>query len=208
MSRRRQDGVLIGNQEDKAALKNPLARRLVRGFDAALLQLLRETQPASIHEAGCGEGRLARLIQPLYPVPFRASDFSRNLIEENRRTGPPGVQFVCRSIYDLAAPVDTADVILCCEVLEHLEEPDCGIDALRALRARRYILSVPDEPLWRVLNCLRGKYWASLGNTPGHLNHWSARSFCKFVEAHGFRIEKRLHPFPWTMLCASCDTTG
>src|SRR5215210_5225214 len=197
---KQQDDILIGNQVNKAELKNPISRALVAGFDGALFQLLREAKPKSIHEAGCGEGRLARMIHAEFPVSLRATDFSRELIAENQRVGPAGIQFVCRSIYDLDRVEDTADTVICCEVLEHLEEPARGVEALRSLGAKHYIMSVPNEPVWRVLNCLRGKYLSALGNTPGHLNHWSARAFCRFLEAHGFTILKQRQPFPWTMV--------
>lgn len=200
MSAKAQDGILIGNQVDKANLGNPLARRMVAGFDAAVLSLLAEAQPKTMHEVGCGEGRLARLIHSRHPVPFRASDFSRELIEENLRQGPAAIQFVCRSIYDMSPAEDAADVVVCCEVLEHLEDAAKGVCALRDLGARRYILSVPNEPIWRVLNFCRGKYWSAFGNTPGHLNHWSASGFRHFLESHGFKIVKVLQPFPWTMV--------
>lgn len=200
MSAKAQDGILIGNQVDKAQLANPLARRMVANFDAAVLSLLALAQPKTIHEVGCGEGRLARMIQPQYPVPFRASDFSRELTEENLRQGPPEILFVCRSIYELNATEDGAGVILCCEVLEHLEDPAKGLLALRGAGAGQYILSVPNEPVWRVLNFCRGKYWRDFGNTPGHLNHWSPAGFCRFLEAHGFKVSRRLQPFPWTMV--------
>jgi hypothetical protein len=31
--------------------------------------------------------------------------------------------------------------------------------------------------VWRILNIARGRYWSELGNTPGHLQHWSASAF-------------------------------
>lgn len=198
---KQQDNILIGNQVNKAELKNPISRALVAGFDRALFGLLRAAQPKTIHEVGCGEGRLARMIHAEFPgVPFRGTDFSRELIAENQRLGPAGIEFVCKSIYDLDRAADGADTIICCEVLEHLEEPARGVEALRSLGAQHCILSVPNEPVWRVLNCLRGKYLSALGNTPGHLNHWSTRSFCRFVESHGFEVRARRQPFPWTML--------
>lgn len=200
MSAKAQDGILIGNQVDKAHLANPLARRMVANFDATVCALLREAQPTTIHEVGCGEGRLARMLRPLFPVPFRASDFSRELVEENLRLGPPDIQFVCRSIYDLTSADDGADVVLCCEVLEHLEDPASGLRALRSLGAHRYLLSVPNEPIWRVLNFCRGKYWSEFGNTPGHLNHWSPRGFRRFLEGEGFHVVTQRQPFPWTMV--------
>ena len=45
----------------------------------------------------------------------------------------------------------------------------------------------------------RGSYWGSLGNTPGHVNHWSKRSFASMLSRHG-TVEEARSPFPWTML--------
>ncbi len=61
------------------------------------------------------------------------------------------------------------------------------------------IVSVPREPLWRTVNMARGAYLKDLGNTPGHVNHWSKRSFVSLLERHGEVVEAR-SPFPWTML--------
>ena len=61
------------------------------------------------------------------------------------------------------------------------------------------LVSVPREPLWRGLNMARGAYLKDLGNTPGHLNHWSKRAFVELLGRHGEVVEAR-SPFPWTML--------
>ena len=60
--RRAEEGILIGNQLDKEQVSNPIARRMVAGFDAALMELVMAVhpKPASLHEVGCGEGRLSR----------------------------------------------------------------------------------------------------------------------------------------------------
>ena len=42
---------------------------------------------------------------------------------------------------------------------------------------------MPREPLWRGLNMARGAYLKDLGNTPGHVNHWSKRSFHRAARA-------------------------
>jgi hypothetical protein len=66
--------------------------------------------------------------------------------------------------------------------------------------AKRWLLvSVPREPLWRALNLARGAYVKELGNTPGHVNHWSKRSFVRMLERHG-EVQEARSPFPWTML--------
>jgi hypothetical protein len=45
----------------------------------------------------------------------------------------------------------------------------------------------------------RGAYWSALGNTPGHLNHWSKRSIVELLSRHGEVVEVR-SSFPWTLL--------
>ena len=200
--RRSEDGILIGNQVDKDQVTNPLARRMVAGFDAALMGCVRAVRPppASVHEVGCGEGRLSRRLHAALGIEIRASDFSRELIAENAARGDAGVRYVARSIYELDPAQDRADLVLCCEVLEHVERPADALAALCALDARAYLVSVPCEPLWRVLNMARGKYLGALGNTPGHLNHWSRRAFVDFLTRGGFQVQRCLRPLPWTMV--------
>ena len=104
------------------------------------------------------------------------------------------------SIYDLAPGcLADHDLTVCCEVLEHLEDPLEGLEALYRSRAPSLIVSVPREPLWRVMNMVRLRYWGALGNTPGHLNHWSARRFVDFA-ARRFHVEEVRQPLPWTFL--------
>jgi SAM-dependent methyltransferase len=200
--RETEGGILIGNQLDKSQLGNPIARRLVAGFDAALFALVARVQPPprTIHEVGCGEGRLSRQLRARLGIPIRASDFSRTLIAENQARAEPGIDYVARSIYDLDPAVDRADLIVCCEVLEHLERPEEALAALRQVGAAAYIFSVPREPLWRVLNLTRGQYFRALGNTPGHLQHWSRGGFVRFLKSGGFKVAACRQPLPWTMV--------
>lgn len=198
--RQAEGGILIGNQLDKDQVTNPVARRMVVGFDTALETLVKAVQPKSIHEVGCGEGRLSRKLHALTGQEILASDFSRELIAENTARGDGGVRYAARSVYDLRPEEDRADLIVCCEVLEHVERPAEALTALRGLGAASYILSVPREPWWRMLNMARGKYLRALGNTPGHLNHWSQCGFVSFLERGGFRVNRRLLPLPWTMV--------
>jgi hypothetical protein len=85
------------------------------------------------------------------------------------------------------------------EVLEHVPEPEHTVAEMARCASGYLLVSVPREPLWRMLNMARGAYWPALGNTPGHLNHWSRRSFVGLLSRHGEVVEVR-SPFPWTML--------
>jgi 2-polyprenyl-3-methyl-5-hydroxy-6-metoxy-1,4-benzoquinol methylase len=91
------------------------------------------------------------------------------------------------------------DVASAIEVLEHVPDPAHTVAEMARCAKRHLLVSVPREPLWRGLNMARGAYLKDLGNTPGHLNHWSKRSFIALLGEHGDVVETR-SPFPWTML--------
>ncbi|UJW85872.1 class I SAM-dependent methyltransferase [Devosia sp. SL43] len=197
-----EDGVVIGNTYDKYGTSNPIARRLVEGFDDALSGLVRKIDPSSIHEVGCGEGYWT-LRWMSANIDARGTDFSSEVIEMAKANalaeGADAASFEVRSIYEMLPGRDSAPLIVCCEVMEHLEEPEQALEALRGIVDADLIISVPREPIWRVLNLVRGKYISDLGNTPGHLNHWSKAGIVALVERH-FEILEVLSPFPWTML--------
>jgi len=197
-----EDGVVIGNTYDKYGSKNPIVRRIMAGFSGALSSLVAQARPSSIHEVGCGEGYWVRLWNS-QGIETRGSDFSEKVIELARENSKerslPEDSFSVRSIYDLEQGRDSADLLVCCEVLEHVEDPESALAALQRTASNYVIVSVPREPIWRVLNMIRGKYWGQLGNTPGHLNHWSSRSFIRLVSQY-FDIMEIRKPFPWTML--------
>jgi hypothetical protein len=87
--------------------------------------------------------------------------------------------------------------------MEHLDDPEAALEIVARLASPWAIVSVPREPLWRVLNLGRLKYVRALGNTPGHLQHWSRRSFLEFLEPR-LKVVAVRSPVPWTMaLCRS-----
>jgi len=71
----------------------------------------------------------------------------------------------------LEAGAGPGDLVIACEVLEHLDAPDQALSELQRVCRGQALVSVPNEPLWRMLNVARGKYWRSPGNTPGHLQN-------------------------------------
>ena len=101
---------------------------------------------------------------------------------------------------------DRADLVVCCEVLEHLEDPIKALNVLRSITGSHLVLSVPNEPVWRVLNMVRGKYWTDWGNTPGHIQHWSREGFIRFVSMY-FQVTEIRSPVPWIMLLCQPKST-
>lgn len=197
-----EDGTVVGNTYDKYGSSNPIVKRIMAGFEASLDDLVGLVDASTVHEIGCGEGYWClKLLRDGRDV--RGSDVSSEVIKiaqnNAEQYGQPIDRFTQRSIYDLTPEIDGAELIVCCEVLEHLEDPEQGLDVLHKVTGKNLIVSVPREPLWRALNLVRGKYIGSLGNTPGHLQHWSKGGFKKFM-SRKFEIAEIRSPLPWTML--------
>ncbi|MFL5871521.1 MAG: class I SAM-dependent methyltransferase [Solirubrobacterales bacterium] len=194
-----------GNVYDKYATRNPVERRLVGGFLADVRELVARTGAREAHEVGCGEGELSMMLAR-QGLRVRGSDASAEVISEARRRAAAAgldVDYRATPIEMLAAPEDAAELVICCEVLEHLDDPEAALETLVGLAQPWLLVSVPREPIWRALNLARLKYVGDLGNTPGHLGHWSRRGFIDMLRARTEVVAERA-PLPWTMaLCRS-----
>ncbi len=195
------DGIVTGNTYDKYNSTNPLARRLMAGFERDLDRLLAHADPASLLDVGCGEGVLVhRWAQQLPDRRLVGID----LEEESIQAGwvsrqAPNLEYRVMRAENLPFADDEFDLASAIEVLEHVPDPEHTLAEMARCAQRHLLVSVTREPLWRALNMARGAYLRDLGNTPGHLNHWSRRSFVGLLARYGTVAEVR-SPFPWTML--------
>jgi 2-polyprenyl-3-methyl-5-hydroxy-6-metoxy-1,4-benzoquinol methylase len=195
------DNVVIGNRYDKYGSRNPLVRRLVAGFDRGLFELLGEAGPVgSVLEVGCGEGHVTAKLANFFPgARVLGTDFAPAIVEIARREHQ-GLEFQSASIYDVAT-LGEWDLVVAAEVFEHLDHPARALRAVAAVARRAIVVTVPREPLWRVLNLVRGQYWPALGNTDGHVQHWSRGALVRFLAREVDVVTVRT-PLPWTQaLC-------
>ena len=193
--------VPTGNTFDKYGSSNPVVRRLMSGFHAALDELWERAAPESVLDVGCGEGVLtAQWADRLGHSRIVGIDLDDpKLRAEWERRTRPNLEFCVEEATSLSFADDEFDLATAIEVLEHVPEPEATIAEMARVAHRWLLVSVPREPLWRGLNMARGAYWRSLGNTPGHVNHWSKRDFVSLLSRHG-TVEEARSPFPWTML--------
>jgi len=208
-----EQGVVTGNTYDKYGSGNPVVRRLMASFERQLAELFELAAPGSVLDVGCGEGvlvhRWAQQLAARNPAaPARVVGV--DLEEESIQAGwaerqAPNLEYRVMEAStsspegDLPFAEDEFDLASAIEVLEHVPDPERTVSEMARCAQRHLLVSVPREPLWRMLNMARGAYWPALGNTPGHLNHWSRGSFVKLLSRHGEVVEVR-SPFPWTML--------
>ena len=187
--------------QSKYVRSNVITRRLLSGFFDALGQAVSTVGGVtSALEVGCGEGVSTEKIKRMLPPAalLHASDINRERLAAARERNPD-VPIIEESIFNLARPDRSYDLVFTLEVLEHLDDPERALAEICRVSRRWVICSVPREPVWRALNLMRLKYVGGLGNTPGHVNHWSKQAFTDFVSKR-LDVRRRLSPFPWTMI--------
>lgn len=194
-------GVVTGNTYDKYGSSNPVVRRLMSGFEASLQELFELAAPRSLLDVGCGEGVLVQQwARRLGDGRVVGIDLEEDSIQAGwAEHEAPNLEYRVMEAAELPFADGEFDLASAIEVLEHVPHPEHTVAEMARCAERHLLVSVPREPLWRMLNMARGAYWPALGNTPGHLNHWSRRSFVELLSRHGEVAEVR-SPFPWTML--------
>jgi len=193
--------VPTGNAFDKYGSSNPVVRRLMSGFERTLDELLGRAAPTSILDVGCGEGVLTfRWAERLGSGRVLGLDLEDpKLAAEWAKRDRENLEFRTFDGGSLPLRDGEVDLVAAIEVLEHVPEPERTLAEMARVAGSHLLVSVPHEPLWRMLNVARGAYVRQLGNTPGHVNQWSKRGFVSLLERHGEVVEAR-SPFPWTML--------
>jgi ubiquinone/menaquinone biosynthesis C-methylase UbiE len=189
-------GNIVGNVYDKYGAPNPIVRALMRGFTGAVTDLYLGTGANSVLEVGCGEGLLAdRLIKARRPEHFEGCDVAL------RPAAGIDPQIVLReaSIYGLPYADASFDLVVCCEVLEHLADPASGLVELARVARKHVLISTPWEPVWRLMNLARARYVGALGNTPGHVQHFSRRALLDLAATRLVNLRVR-RPLPWTVI--------
>jgi 2-polyprenyl-3-methyl-5-hydroxy-6-metoxy-1,4-benzoquinol methylase len=193
--------VPTGNTYDKYGSTNPVVKRLMAGFHGTLDELWARAAPRSVLDVGCGEGVLTvEFADRLGDGRVVGIDLDDpHLRAEWEKRARPNLEFRVAEATSLSFEDDSFDMACATEVLEHVPDPESTLSEMTRVASRHLLVSVPREPLWRGLNMARGAYLRDLGNTPGHVNHWSKRAFRSLLSRYG-TVEEARSPFPWTMV--------
>lgn len=180
--------------------RNILSLKLFDNFYKSLGNILQNfNSEDKILEVGCGAGESSRRIREVLKNNFfEASDYDERYVNV---LSSMNLDFKIskESVYSLKRLDSEFERVIMLEVLEHLTDYDSALKELFRVASRSVVISVPNEPLWRILNMMRLRYLKNWGNTPGHINHFSKRSLVNILNKHG-KVKNIYTPVPWIII--------
>ena len=167
----------------KYTYDNRLYQWHLQAFLNALADMLRQTGPQSVLDAGCGEGFVTNYLAQQQPdLKLTGMDLSQAAIDYAEAHFGDAATFRTGSIYKLPFSDNSFDTVVCSEVLEHLDDPDSAVTELKRVARQYVVITVPREPYFKWLNDI-GRL---IGTTPdpGHVNFWTKAAFQRFINRH------------------------
>lgn len=194
---------MLSSNESKHSTRNPLLRYALKRFFATINRLMPEVN--TVLDAGCGEGYGAREILKAHDdLRIIGTDLSLTALMQVPLLVPEMPVFLS-DVTKLPVPTDSVDLVVSFEVMEHLPHPDLALEEYKRVSNRYIMISVPNEPLFRLLRMARGDNIAQWGNHPEHVNHWDLFTLQKYVQKHGLRVVKAVSPPPFIWAIVLCE---
>ena len=169
---------------------------LVAAFRTALVGHVIAARPRSILEVGCGQGWLAReVLNSLDGIAYQGIDIREDAVSFARDLVPEA-EFMTGDAERLPFGDSSFDLIVCAEVLEHLPDPNISLAEIVRVGTGWDVFSVPHEPWFWLANLARGKYLATFGNHPDHVQHWSSGGLRRMLQTR-YETVTVTKSFPW-----------
>lgn len=166
--------------------KNPLMKYVVTKFKNNVAGILLNHNIKNMLDVGCGEGFNTFVVAKVIPnMKIDAIDLEQVYIDYAKQNHQlPNVNYKVANLYKLKSN-GRYDIVVCNEVLEHLEDYETALKILCSLSNKFVLVSVPNEPWFRLANILRLRYLHRFGNTPGHVNNWTKSGLKNIVTKYG-----------------------
>lgn len=193
--------IIAGNYYNKHVSKNKFVVYLLNNYKNKLQKLIANIPSESIFEIGSGEGyTMEYLLQTIQPKVVVGSDLDFGIVQEARSLTNQR-DWIISDVENIPLLDRTFGLVIALEVLEHVTDPKRALAEMARISSEYILISVPWEPIWRLLNILRMKYLYDLGNTPGHLHNWTLSGIRKLVSQE-FKVVKVNISFPWIFIFA------
>lgn len=185
--------------QDKYISKNFILKFILNKFRKDVIKLVKLASPNSILDIGCGEGFIIREVADNFNAKITAVDIEKEAIEYAKKNSQrKNIDYCVGNIFKLNYKNNSFDLVMGIEVFEHLKEFEVAFEIVSGLTKKYLLISVPNEPWFRIANVLRLKYLKDLGNTPGHVNNWTKKEFKKLCSKYGKIVKLKTSTF-WNM---------
>jgi len=177
--------------------RNPLRRLLIENFLSRLGLIVAGRPGKKILDLGCGEGFVDYYLTLHFPDRMITGVDPDPAALQAARKINPSLDYFEADARRLAFPDRAFDLVLCLEVLEHLDDYPQVMAEARRVSAGPCVFSVPAWPWYQATNFLIGKNWARLGEHPDHVVRFTKKRL-------GLDLEKVFGPpvelifsYPW-----------
>ena len=164
-------------------------------FIENVLKNLKELNPKSVLDVGCGTGIITKKIKKSLNVEIVSCDIDTDRLSIASKFF--GEKLVTADITDLPFKDSSFDVVIALEIIEHLNDVNAAISEIKRVSKNYVIITVPNEPFFRLANFLRGKNIKTLGNIPDHIHHFNKHSLEKVLSKFFSKVQVRNNSFFW-----------
>lgn len=183
-----------GNYYDYYIEHNLLQRYWHKKRFEEMKKLLSSIKANNILDVGCHGGRFTSEYARYFPnAKIFGIDISAKAIEYAKRKYPQ-IHFRCGNAENLPYPEGIFDLVVCLEVLEHIENPEMVLHEMKSVLKKKgkLVVLVPTENL---LFQLIWFFWIRIG--PGrvwnhtHVQKFQGKNLDQELIKAGFKIKKR-----------------
>jgi len=192
---------LITTNKTKHTSNNPLMRYAIGNLHQAVRELL-PADVKTVLEVGVGEGfSTYDVLHDRPDVSSFGGDLNPASVQEAINRFTP-MRYSVFNAKQIPFPSKSMDAIYSLEVLEHIPQPEEAVQEYMRVAREYLLISVPNEPMFRIQRMLSGKGLSMWGDHPEHVNHWSLKGMKQFLGAQGLQVVKAVSPppFAWSVI--------
>lgn len=138
-------------------------------------------------DLGCSDGHMTRFVAPLCTHAVGVDHNPRLIADAISKGRPPNVEFLCGDAVEYLRSAGVFNVLICSHIIEHLDDPDSLLSALRDHVQKVYI-EVPDNDSSVVNHTRQQMGVAPIYNDVDHIWEFTRASAGRMIELAGYRI--------------------
>lgn len=172
-------------------------KRIANLFIKNILKTLKEFNAKSILDIGCGTGYITKKIKDSLDVEIVGCDINTNRLSIASKLF--GEELVTADITELPFKDSSFDAVIALEIIEHLNDVNAAISEIKRVSKNYVIITVLNEPFFRLANFLRGKNIKTFGNIPDHIHQFNKHSLEKALSKHFSKVQVKNNAIFWIM---------